>query len=193
MDDLVDRVLGRLQATGELDDTLIFFLSDNGYAWGEHRHVGKFTPYTESIKVPFVVRWPGRLPAATTDDRLVATIDIKPTVLAAAGIRPPDGDVVDGRSLLDGRRRDRLLAEYWQDQANAPGIRDWAALRTPAWQYIENYDQPGGGTFREFYDLRSDPGMDKNQLADGDPANDPPASVAAELAAARTCAGAGCP
>jgi arylsulfatase A-like enzyme len=193
VDDLVDRVLGRLQATGELDDTLIFFLSDNGYAWGEHRHVGKFTPYTESIKVPFVVRWPGRLPAATTDDRLVATIDIKPTVLAAAGIRPPDGDVVDGRSLLAGRRRDRLLAEYWQDQANAPGIRDWAALRTPAWQYIENYDQPGGGTFREFYDLRSDPGMDKNLLADGDPANDPPASVAAELAAARTCAGAGCP
>jgi arylsulfatase A-like enzyme len=193
VDDLVDRVLGRLQATGELEDTLIFFLSDNGYAWGEHRHVGKFTPYTESIKVPFLVSWPGRLPAGTTDDRLVATIDIKPTVLAAAGIPPRAGDVVDGRSLLDGRRRDRLLAEYWRDQANAPGIRDWAALRTPSWQYIEDYDQPGGGTFREFYDLRSDPGMDRNLLADDDPANDPPASVAAELAAARTCAGASCP
>lgn len=193
VDDLVDRVLGRLQATGELDDTLLFFLSDNGYSWGEHRHVGKFVPYTESIKVPFLVRWPGRLPAGTTDDRLVATIDIKPTVLAAAGIRPRPGDVVDGRSLLDGRRRDRLLAEYWRDQANAPGIRDWAALRTPAWQYIENYDQPGGGTFREFYDLNSDPGMDRNLLADDDPGNDPPASVAAELAAARTCAGEACP
>ncbi len=130
VDDLVDRVLRRLQATGELDDTLVFFLSDNGYAWGEHGHVGKFTPYTESIKVPFLVRWPGRLPAGTVDDRLVATIDIKPTVLAAAGIRPERGDTVDGRSLLDGRRRERLLAEYWRDQANAPGIRDWAALRT---------------------------------------------------------------
>jgi arylsulfatase A-like enzyme len=193
VDDLVDRVLGRLQATGELDDTLLFFLSDNGYSWGEHRHVGKFVPYTESIKVPFLVRWPGRLPAGTTDDRLVATIDIKPTVLAAAGIRPRPGEVVDGRSLLDGRRRDRLLAEYWRDQANAPGIRDWAALRTPAWQYIENYDQPAVGTFREFYDLNSDPGMDRNLLADDDPANDPPASVAAELAAARTCAGEACP
>ena len=193
VDDLVDRVMGRLQATGELEDTLVFFLSDNGYAWGEHRHVGKFTPYTESIKVPFLVSWPGRLPAGTTDDRLVATIDIKPTVLAAAGVPPRAGDVVDGRSLLDGRRRDRLLAEYWRDQANAPGIRDWAALRTPAWQYIEDYHQPGGGTFREFYDLRSDPGMDRNLLADDDPANDPPASVAAELAAARACAGAGCP
>jgi arylsulfatase A-like enzyme len=193
VDDLVDRVMGRLADTGELDDTLVFFLSDNGYAWGEHRHIGKFTPYSESIKVPFVVRFPGRLAAGTTDDRMVATIDIKPTVLAAAGIPLKPGDVVDGRSLLDGGRRSRLLAEYWQDQANAPGIHDWAALRTPDWQYIEDYDQPGGGTFREFYDLRRDPGMDRNLLADHDPANDPPASVAAELAAARGCAGADCP
>ena len=47
VDDLVERVMGRLQATGELDDTLVFYLSDNGYSWGEHRHVGKFVPYTE--------------------------------------------------------------------------------------------------------------------------------------------------
>ena len=193
VDDLVDRVMGRLQATGELDDTLVFYLSDNGYSWGEHRHVGKFVPYTESIKVPFLVRWPGRLPAGTVDDRLVATVDIKPTVLAAAGIRPDPGDTVDGRSLLDGGRRERLLAEYWRDQANAPGVRDWAALRAPGWQYVENYDQPGGGTFREFYDLRRDPGMEHNLLADDDPGNDPPATLAAELAAARTCAGASCP
>ena len=193
VDDLVERVMGRLQATGELDDTLVFYLSDNGYSWGEHRHVGKFVPYTESIKVPFLVRWPGRLPAGTVDDRLVATVDIKPTVLAAAGIRPDPGDTVDGRSLLDGRRRERLLAEYWRDQANAPGVRDWAALRAPEWQYVENYDQPGGGTFREFYDLRRDPGMERNLLADDDPGNDPPATLAAELAAARTCAGASCP
>ena len=193
VDDLVDRVMRRLSDTGELDNTLVFFLSDNGYAWGEHRHVGKFVPYTESIKVPFVVSWPGHLAAGAVDDRMVATIDIKPTVLAAAGIPLRDGDVVDGRSLLDGGRRERLLAEYWLDQANAPGIRDWAALRTPAWQYIEDYDQPGGATFREFYDLTRDPGMDRNLLADHDPANDPPAAIQAELAAARTCKGADCP
>ena len=193
VDDLVDRVMRRLSNSGELDNTLVFFLSDNGYAWGEHRHVGKFVPYTESIKVPFVVRWPGHLAAGTVDDRMVATIDIKPTVLAAAGIPLRDGDVVDGRSLLDGGRRERLLAEYWLDQANAPGIRDWAALRTPAWQYIEDYDQPGGATFREFYDLTSDPGMERNLLADHDPANDPPAGIQAELAAARACKGADCP
>jgi arylsulfatase A-like enzyme len=194
VDDLVDRVLSRLQETGELDDTLVFFLSDNGYSWGEHRHVGKFVPYTESIKVPFLARWPGRLPAGAVDDRLVATIDIKPTVLAAAGVRPDPDDTVDGRSLLDGGRRERLLAEYWRDPANAPGIRDWAALRTATWQYIENYDQPGGpGVYREFYDLAGDPGMERNLLADDDPANDPPATLGADLAAARACKGAGCP
>jgi arylsulfatase A-like enzyme len=194
VDDLVERVLRRLQDTGELDHTLIFFLSDNGYAWGEHGRVGKFTPYTESLKVPFLVRWPGRLPAGTVDDRLVATVDITPTVLEAAGVRPDAGVPLDGRSLLDGRRRERLLAEYWQDQANAPGIRDWAALRTAGWQYIEDYDQPGSpGTFREYYDLTRDPGMERNLLADDDPGNDPPAALAAELAAARACKGESCP
>ncbi|HEU4398969.1 MAG TPA: sulfatase-like hydrolase/transferase, partial [Actinomycetota bacterium] len=60
VDDLVDRVLRRLDQTGELDRTLVFFLSDNGYSWGEHRYVGKFVPYTESTRIPFMVRWPGR-------------------------------------------------------------------------------------------------------------------------------------
>jgi arylsulfatase A-like enzyme len=195
VDDLVDRVLRRLERTGELDRTLVFFLSDNGYAWGEHRYVGKFVPYTESTRVPFLVRWPGRLPAGAVDDRLVATIDIKPTVLDAAGVDPDPGDTVDGRSLLSGERRRRLLLEYWRDPANAPGVRDWAALRTPAWQYVENYDQPGvkGRVFREYYDLAADPGMGRNLLADADPANDPPASLGADLAEARRCAGAGCP
>jgi arylsulfatase A-like enzyme len=195
VDDLVDRVLRALERSGELDDTLIFFLSDNGYSWGEHRVVGKFVPYTEAVKVPFLVRWPGRLPAGRVDDRFVATIDIKPTVLAAAGVQPDPDDTVDGRSLLGGQPRERLLTEYWRDPANAPGIRDWAGLRTSTWQYIENYDQPGepDGVYREYYDLAGDPGMERNLLADADPGNDPPATLGAELAAARTCKGASCP
>jgi arylsulfatase A-like enzyme len=195
VDDLVDRVLRRLQQTGELDSTVVFFLSDNGYSWGEHRFVGKFVPYTESIRIPFLVRWPRRLPAGGVDDRMVATIDVKPTVLDATGVAPDPGDPIDGRSLLDRHRRERLLLEYWRDPANPPGVRTWASLRTPTWQYVENYDQPGvpGGVFNEFYDLARDPGMERNLLADADPANDPPASLGAELAAARRCAGASCP
>jgi len=126
---------------------------------------------------------------------MVATIDIKPTVLDAAGVEPGPGDTVDGHSLLDGHRRERLLLEYWRDPANAPGVRDWASLRTPRWQYVEDYDQPGvqGRVFREYYDLARDPGMERNLLADADPANDPPAALGAELAAARGCVGVRCP
>jgi arylsulfatase A-like enzyme len=109
----------RLDQTGEPDRTLVF-LSDNGYAWGEHRHVGKFVPYTESTRIPFLVRWPGCLPAGSVDDRLVATIDIKPTVLGAAGVDPDAGDTVDGRSLLGSQRRERLLPGSWRDPASAP-------------------------------------------------------------------------
>jgi len=194
VDDMVDRVFQALQAQGELDNTLVFFLSDNGYSWGEHRYTGKFVPYTESIKVPFLVRWPRRLQGGTTDDRLVANIDIKPTVLDAAGIPADPGDTIDGRSLLAPGGRAALLTEYWRDPANARGIRTWASLRTSTYQYVENYDQPGGGTFREYYDLQVDPGMERNLLADADPANDPAVDqLGAELATARRCAGASCP
>jgi arylsulfatase A-like enzyme len=194
VDDMVDRVMRALQAGGELDDTLVFFLSDNGYAWGEHRWVGKFLPYTESIQVPFYARWPGRLPAGTSSDRMVANIDLKPTVLAAAGI--PSG-ATDGRSLLGpGGGHDTLLFEYWHDLANAPGVQTWAALRAPGWEYVEDEDQPGvpGRLLREYYDLRKDPGMERNLLGDGDPAGDPPVGeLSARLAAARRCAGETCP
>jgi arylsulfatase A-like enzyme len=193
VDDLVDRILRRLQETGELDNTLIFYLSDNGYSWGEHRYTGKFVPYTEAVKVPFLVRWPGHLPAGAVDNRTVANIDLKPTVLAAAGIQPDADDTVDGRSLLGSGGRDRLLLEYWHDPANARRIPTWASLRTPAWQYVENYDQQGGRIYREYYDLVRDPAMVRNLLADADPANDPPDGLGDELAAARRCAGDGCP
>ena len=160
---------------------------------GGHRHLGEFEPYTESIEVPCPGPLAGRLPAGAVDDRLVATVDITPTVLEAAGIRPDLGNAVDGRSLLDGRRREPAAGRVLARPGQRPGIRDWAALRAPGWQYVENYDQPGGGTFREYYDLDRDPGMERNLLADDDPGNDPPATLAAELAAARTCTGASCP
>jgi arylsulfatase A-like enzyme len=196
VDDMVDRVLTHLQARGELDNTLVLYLSDNGYLWGEHRMTSKFVPYTESVQVPFFARWPGHLTPGTTDDRLIGNIDIKPTVLQAAGITPDPAYPVDGRSFLGARTRDRLLTEYYHDQVNAPNIQDWAGIRSRTYQYIENYDQPelNGGTFREYYDLVSDPWMLTNLYRDGNAANDPPvAPLAAALAAARQCSGTTCP
>ena len=197
VDDMVDRVFRTLQAQGELDNTLVLYLSDNGYMWGEHRIVDKkFVPYSASVRVPFFVRWPTHLAAGTTDYRLVANIDIKPTVLAAAGVPADPAYPMDGRSLLSGGGRDRLLTEYFHDDANWRAVQTWAAIRTRAYQYVENYDQPelNGGTFREYYDLRNDPWMLTNLYRDGNPSNDPPIGpLSSMLAADRQCSGTACP
>jgi arylsulfatase A-like enzyme len=198
VDDTVDRVMRTLQTQGELDNTLVIYLSDNGYPWGEHRLPDdlKFVPYTETVQVPFFARWPGHLAAGTHDNRFVANIDIKPTVLAAAGITPDSAYPVDGRSFLSAGSRSRAFTEYFFDDVNSPGIKTWASIRTGAYQYVENYDQPSlnGGTFREYYDLTNDPWMLTNLYRDGNPNNDPPiAPLSSQLAADRNCAGATCP
>jgi arylsulfatase A-like enzyme len=197
VDDMVDRVLRTLQTQGELDNTLVIYTSDNGYMWGEHRIINtKFVPYTPSVQVPFFARWPGHLAAGTHDSRFVANIDIKPTVLAAAGITPDPAYPIDGRSFLGVDGRTRALTEYFYDDANAPNIYTWASIRTPTYQYIENYDQPAlnGATFYEYYDLTTDPWMRTNLYRDGNPANDPPiAPLSSALAADRACSGATCP
>jgi arylsulfatase A-like enzyme len=169
VDDMVDRVLRTLQTHGERDNTLVIYLSDNGHMWGEHRIIDmKFVPYTPSVQVPFFARWPGHLAAGTHDNGLVANIDIKPTVLAAAAITPDPAYPIDGRSFLSAGGRSRAFREYFFDDANAPNIQTWASIRTPTYQYIENYNQPAlnGGTFREYYDLTNDP-LDAHQPLSG--------------------------
>ena len=196
VDDMVNRVLRTLRAQGELRKTLVIYLSDNGYMWGEHRLVHtKFVPFTESVRVPFFARWPGHLAPGTSDRRLVANIDVKPTVLDAAGFASDPAYPMDGRSLLGAGRRGRLLTEYFFDEANAPNIQTWAAIRTATYQYVENYNQPelNGGTFREYYDLTTDPRMLTNLYSDGNANNDPPVGpLSSALAAARECSGADC-
>ena len=62
VDDMVDTVMNRVGALGEGGNTVGVFTSDNAYQWGEHGLVSKYFPYSESIRVPFMVRWPGKVP-----------------------------------------------------------------------------------------------------------------------------------
>ena len=193
-----DRLMGALSATGELDDTLVVFTSDNGYSWGERGMTSKGVPYRESVRVPFLVRWPNRFAAGAVDARLVSGVDIMPTIFAAAGISPPDLRYpLDGRSFLPEQPgRAEILLEWHYGHL---GIPTWASLRTPQWQYVEWYEDDGSTlTFREYYDLVQDPWQLQNLLADGDPGNDPDvAGLSARLADARRCEGhddaGGCP
>ncbi|HVL32495.1 MAG TPA: sulfatase-like hydrolase/transferase, partial [Actinomycetota bacterium] len=100
VDDLVVKVFDTLRSTSQDRNTLAFFLSDNGMMWGEFGLLKKGYPYTPSVRVPMLMRWPERIRRAQVDARLVANIDIAPSVLDAIGL-PQDHDVpMDGRSLL---------------------------------------------------------------------------------------------
>jgi arylsulfatase A-like enzyme len=192
VDVMVDAVMKKLEASGQLDNTLAFFISDNGYLWGEHGLAGKPPPYLQATRVPFMARWPGHLGVGAKDRRLVANIDITPTILGAAGLSPDPDKPVDGRSLLETAwTRDRLLLENF-DASVTP---KWASTVTHTFQYIEYYAQDDRTiTFREYYDLAKDPWQLVNLLRDGNPTNDPgrPA-LHATLDQDRTCVGTDCP
>ena len=191
-DDLVRSVFNSMTRLEETRDTLAIFISDNGYLWGEHGLASKRFPYTGAIKVPLMVRWPGVIPEKAIDERLAANIDVAPTILQTVGISP--AHAVDGRSLFADQPREKLLFEYFGSRLGGD-VPAWASLRSLAYQYVEYYED-GGATplFTEYYDLVNDPFQLENLLQDGDPTNDPQATLlSVELARIRDCEGESCP
>lgn len=194
VDDLVAATFAELAALGEERDTLAFYLSDNGFTWGEHNLFGnaesKNSPFEQSVRIPLFMKWPARLSGAAVDARLAANIDVAPTVFDAAGITPTIAR--DGRSLLAQWERPYLLLERWRTR-HAPMIPDWASLWTGTEQYVE-YSDDGTITARAYYDLVEDPWQLDNLLADENPVNDAPARrLHGELRKVRYCSGADCP
>jgi len=201
VDDLVDRVMRSVADTGDLSRTLAIFTSDNGLLWGDHGNVGKGYPYTNSIKVPLLVRWPAQLQMPDTDRRMVNNLDLAPTILDVAGPPYSSNVAMDGRSLLDrSRERDRVFLEYKKQRfavsrpcpevGCTPG---WKSLRGRGYQYTEYY-QRGRVLFREYYDLRRDPWQLQNLLGDASRKNDPDVEgLAAQLRDDMLCKGLDCP
>lgn len=192
VDDMVGQVFATLQRLGETRRTLAIFTSDNGYTWTEHGLGNdggtggqKRTPYTQSIQIPFFLRWPGHVRAGSRDPRITGTVDIAPTVLEGAGIAPDStGPPLDGRSLLSDERRSRILLEYRRET----WIPTWASLRTRTYQYIEYY-RDGRRFFREYYNLIRDPWQLRNLLHDGSPGGPNVAAISAQLQRDRRCDG----
>ena len=137
IDDGVDTLMKRLAAAGELDNTLAFYLGDNGLMFGDHRLDRKFLPYKNSVGVPFLARWPGKVAPGTVDSRFIGGVDIAPTALAAAGVTPTTA--MDGRNIFAPGARQRRLTEYWQDDESVSVIPDWASLVTTKYEYNEYY------------------------------------------------------
>ncbi|MEP6665882.1 MAG: sulfatase, partial [Nocardioidaceae bacterium] len=156
VDQAVHRMFTKLAESGELDNTLIIFTSDNGYLLGEHRLSGKNQPYEQALKVPFVMRGPG-VPGGVALNRVGATVDIAATIAAAAGVTP--GLTTDGHNLLDVATGEEPGWTSLLIQAGAkPAFEDredwfFRGVRTQRYTYVF-YPLTGE---QELYDRRLDP------------------------------------
>lgn len=191
VDEMVRSIFDTLEKLDEERDTFAIFMSDNGLQWGEKGLVGKGYPYEQSIAVPLVVRWPGRVEGGATDDRIVANIDIMPTLMEVARIEADTKNPIDGRSLLEKGARKDLLLEF--AGLKEDGIPRWAALRTGTELYAEYYGEGGEKLmFRELYDLGKDP-FQLTNLASRPGLGDRVEEHSRRLKEVKGCSGAACP
>ncbi|OHE89711.1 MAG: acetylglucosamine-6-sulfatase [Verrucomicrobia bacterium RIFCSPLOWO2_12_FULL_64_8] len=162
VDESVGRVLAALRERGQLDDTLVVYMGDNGFGFGEHGLLDKRTAYEWSIRVPLLLQCPAALKGGTVVRPMVANIDLAPTLLEAAEVKPPTG--LDGASFWPLARgesipwRTELLYEYYWER-NFPQTPTVHALRTDRYKYIHVH---GVWDIDEFYDLQADPGETVN-------------------------------
>ena len=153
-----------LRHRGLLENTLILYMGDNGFACGEHGLIDKRQAYEESMRIPMLMLAPG-VPGGTVVDEVVANIDVASTMLDAAALRPPSG--LDGRSMLpllrddDTLWRTELLYEYFWEH-NFPQTPTVHALRGDRYKYIRYH---GIWDLDELYDLRDDPHETRNLIA----------------------------
>ena len=168
VDEGVGMLFEALERTGQLDNTFILFLGDNGYFFGEHG-LGpeRRFAYEEGIRSPFLARYPRRIKPGTRLRDLVICQDIAPTLIELAGGKP--GPQIQGRSLLPllaGRRagwRKSFLMEYWAENAYPWLIgMTYKAVRTRRHKYIHWVNRGASGELDELYDLDRDPYELKN-------------------------------
>ena len=134
VDDNVGRLLSFLDAGGLTKNTIVIYTSDQGFFLGDHGLYDKRFMYEESLRMPFLIRWPGVIKAGTRSDAIGLNVDFAPTFLEAAGLPVPAD--VQGRSLV-------------------PVLRG----RTPAdWRssmYYRYYHDPGHHNTRAHYGVRT--------------------------------------
>lgn len=163
VDESVGKILEKLEAMGELDNTVIVFSSDNGFLMGEHGRGDKRVAYEESIRVPMIMRCPQLVKPGTTIHDLVLNIDMAPTFLDIAGVNIPGS--MQGASmvpLLKGRSnqwRKSVFYSYWMERT--PSIPRIVAVRTKDFKLIR---YPDIKNIDEMYHLKNDP-YEMNNIA----------------------------
>jgi len=164
VDDSIGRVMAQLEAMGIADETLVIYMGDNGFMFGEHGLIDKRVAYETSIRVPMLMRCPELFAGNTVVEQVVANIDIAPTVMNAMGLKKPAHmDGLNFTPLAQGKdipwRNYFLYVYYWEK--NFPQSPTVFAIRGDRYKYISYY---GLWDVDELYDLQNDPEETTNLL-----------------------------
>ena len=159
----MDRVIGDLlkvfDDAGQTDNTIVIFLSDNGGSGngGNAPLKGsKSTMWEGGLRVPFIIRWPGKIPAGKVVDDFLTSLEIVPTLLSAIGASPPKDLKLDGFDMLPvlrGEKASPRTEMFWQHRSDK-------AARVGHWKWLDSAKGKG------LYDLRSDVGENHDLTED---------------------------
>ena len=159
LDENIGRVLDYLDSSKLMENTIVVYLGDNGFALGEHGFYDKRDAFEESIRIPMLAMAPGLIKPGSKIDAMMLNMDLAPTLLEAANINIQKSMQLDGQSALPWLRgetipwRDHILYEYhWE--WNFPATPTTLAIRGDRYKYIYYH---GVWDRNGFYDLETDP------------------------------------
>lgn len=155
IDDWVGKILTKLDELKLAENTLVVFVSDHGEMLGAHGMRGKFNFYEESVRVPFLIRYPGKIDPTQTISTPVSVLNIYPTILDYAGLQniPTDGYSLKG--VMEGTetpKYDFAVSEWTWKNSNVPSIM----IRTDQWKLMTTH-RKGGKNVEVLFDLENDP------------------------------------
>jgi arylsulfatase A-like enzyme len=165
VDDNIGRVLKYLDEKGLVDNTVIVYTSDQGFYLGDHGFFDKRFIYEESLRMPFIVRYPEKVKPKSINNDIITNIDFAPTLLELAGVKPPKE--VQGRSFVDNMKGS--TPSDWPDEMY------YHYYEFPFWHHVQPHYGIRTERYKlahfyynidvwEFYDLKTDPEELVNQI-----------------------------
>jgi arylsulfatase A-like enzyme len=158
--------LNKLDELKLAENTLVIFVSDHGEMLGAHGMRGKFCFYEESVRVPFLIRYPGKIKAGQIVSTPVSVLNIFPTILDYAGVRSIATDGYSLKGVLEGTespKYDFAVSEWNWKNGNVPSIM----IRTDEWKLMTTH-RKDGKNIEALFDLKNDP-FEMNNLLGTNP------------------------
>jgi arylsulfatase A-like enzyme len=166
IDDWVGKILNKLDDLKLAENTLVIFVSDHGEMLGAHGMRGKFNFYEESVRVPFLIRYPGKIKTGQIVSTPVSILNIFPTILDYAGVKSIASDGYSLKGVMEGTetpKYDFAVSEWDWKNGNVPSIM----IRTENWKLMTTH-RSGGKNVEALFDMKNDP-FEMNNLLGTNP------------------------